>query len=106
MFRSVLYGASVSFLLLALGITADQTTEPESNESLQERVRKGTAYFREKIGNLLLVPLESLSMETDNKAVRKSLEKAMNHLTGRVKLQMACLEACESGFSVEIKVRP
>ena len=88
-------------------LAADQTVDPESNEVLQERVRKGIGYFSEKIGNLLLGPLESLSVETDNKAVRKSLEKAINHLTGQVKLQLACLEACGSGFSVKtyLKVR-
>ncbi len=36
MFRSVLYGASVAFLLLALGISADRTSESESLAQLQD----------------------------------------------------------------------
>ena len=86
-------------------LAADQTGDLESNEALQERVRKGTGYFSEKIRDLLLNPLENLTIETDNKAVRKSLEKAMNHVTGQVKLQLACLEACSAGFSVKIYLK-
>jgi hypothetical protein len=90
-----------------LALASDQTVDPESNEVLQERVRKGTGYFREKIGALLLSPLENLSVESDNTAVRKLLEKTIHRLIGQVKLQLACLEACSSGFSVRtyLKVR-
>ncbi|MBN2321781.1 MAG: helix-turn-helix domain-containing protein [Acidobacteria bacterium] len=88
-------------------LIADQIVDLESNDALQERIRKGTRYFSEKIRDLLMNPLESLTIETDNKAVRKSLEKAINQLTDQVKLQSACLEACSSGFSVKtyLKVR-
>jgi len=46
-------------------------------------------------------------IETDNKTVRKSLMKAIDQLTGQVKLHLACLESSSSGFSVKtyLKVR-
>ncbi|MCH8218894.1 MAG: helix-turn-helix domain-containing protein, partial [Planctomycetes bacterium] len=88
-------------------LSSDQTVDLETHDLLQERVRKGTAYFREKIKDLLLDPLDEVTVETDNKAVAKSLEEAIGHLMGLVRLKLACLEASAQGFSIKtyLKVR-
>ena len=88
-------------------LSADHTVNLETHEHLQERVQKGIGYFTEKIKDLLLGPLAGLVVETDNKAVRKSVEEAIGQLLGRVELKLACLEACVTGFSVKtyLKVR-
>ncbi len=90
-----------------LGISADQTTDLETHGLLQERVIKGSLYFEEKIRDLLLSPMTDLVVETDNKAVRKSIEEVIDQLTHLIKLKLACLKACDTGFSVKtyLKVR-
>jgi len=88
-------------------LSADQTVDLETHEHLQERVQKGIGYFTEKIKDLLLEPLSDLVVETDNKAVRKSVQEAVDQLLGQARVKLACLAACVTGFSVKtyLKVR-
>lgn len=88
-------------------LTSDPTVNIETHEHLQQRVQKGSVYFREKIKELLLEPLQGLVVETDNKAVRKSVEEAIGQLMGQSELKLTCLAACAHGFSVKthLKVR-
>ena len=88
-------------------LTSDPTVNLETHEHLQQRVQKGSVYFREKIKELLLDPLQGLVVETDNKAVRKSVEEAIGQLMGQGELKLTCLAACAHGFSVKthLKVR-
>jgi hypothetical protein len=82
-------------------MSADQTIDLETHDLLQERVRKGSRYFGEKIKDLLLSPMNDLVVGTDNKAVRKSIEEVIDQLTNLIKLKLVCLEACNTGFSVQ-----
>jgi hypothetical protein len=88
-------------------LTADHTQLIETNAFLQERVQKGCVYFVDKLNSLLLDPLEVLAVETDNKAVRKSVEETIEALLARARLEVACLTACAAGFSSKtyLKVR-
>ncbi|MCH7919358.1 MAG: helix-turn-helix domain-containing protein [Planctomycetes bacterium] len=88
-------------------LSSDPTVNLETHEHLQQRVQKGAVYFREKIKDLLLEPLQGLVVETDNKAVRKSVEEAIDQLMGQGELKRTCLAACARGFSVKttLKVR-
>ncbi len=88
-------------------LAMDPGADLEGYGHLQERVTKGCLYFGEKIKDILQSPLEGLAVETDNKAVRKSLQEALEQLYSQVRIKQACLQACAAGFAVRtyLKVR-
>lgn len=76
-------------------------TDYEQDGNIRERIEKGRAYFEEKTRERLVVLLNSLHLEIDNKEVRKSVEEALGRLQQETDLKMAVLEACRKGFSVK-----
>ncbi len=76
-----------------------QTTLPENNEELQERVKKAAAYFVVKLEQMLLLPLKNLVVETDNKAIRKNVQGALSALKQEVAVKFQVIkEASDKGF--------
>ena len=73
----------------------------ESNESLQARVKKACIYFAEKLENNLFSKLQNLSLDIDNKAVRKSIQEAVGRLQEEMTIKLACLKVCKEGFAVK-----
>jgi len=73
----------------------------EENENLQDRVKKASTYFSGKIQTLILDLLSKTVIETDNKAVKKSLDDALDQLFHDTKIKHSCLQACEDGFKVK-----
>ena len=78
----------------------EQSAGPENEEKLQERVKKGSTYFLEKIESILSNVLEGVSIESDNRAVRKALTEAIKKLEELTLVKIDCLKACNNGFSV------
>lgn len=72
----------------------------ESNETLQERIKKASIYFLEKIENCIIAPLKSSKIETDNKAIRKTIEEAFHALFEDATIKISCLKICNDGFTV------
>ncbi|HMK65728.1 MAG TPA: HRDC domain-containing protein [Thermodesulfobacteriota bacterium] len=79
----------------------------ETHALLQERVAKAAAYFIPKMEALVLSPLLSVPIETDNKEAKKALQKALDTAVKEATAKRDCLEACRSGivFSEYLKVR-
>ena len=73
----------------------------EQNSDLQERIKKAAAYFSDKINDIVLSKLESFSIETDNKEVRKKIEKAEKRVLEEAAFKMLCLQSCSEGFVVK-----
>ena len=73
----------------------------EENTPLQERVRKASQYFSDKLEPLVIEKLKGLDIEIDNKAVRKSVNDAITRLNDDAHLKLACLIGCKEGFSVK-----
>ena len=92
-------------LQLAKLISADVL--PEENPGLQERTKQATAYFTANLKTHLLVFLEKINFDTDNKAIRKLLTESLEKLQKEVFIRLACLENCQSGFETisYIKIR-
>jgi len=74
---------------------------PEENEQLQERVRKATDFFSTKLDQLLEQPLSEATVESDNKAVRKSFNEAIDKLTKEIRIKRVCLNHCREGFNIK-----
>ncbi len=72
---------------------------PEDDDPVQERLRKASAYFSEKLGQGLVPWLAGLSFDTDNKALRKALRQAVDELHKALAIKTACIESCREGFS-------
>lgn len=71
----------------------------EQNATLQERITKGTTYFKERLGDITKGLFE-LPFQTDNKAVNEQIVEALKLLQEDLFVKNACLEACKDGFSV------
>lgn len=78
-----------------------QNPDAEKNISLQERIKKASDYFIEKISNLVFKTLDEANLETDNKAVRKLLGESVDNLKADIKLKLACLNSCRGGFELK-----
>ncbi|WP_419802025.1 HRDC domain-containing protein [Mucilaginibacter sp.] len=73
---------------------------PENYEVLQERVKKASTYFLSKLGPMLLLPIQNLPVETDNKAIRKVVLSALNGLKQEIIIKFQVLkEASANGFT-------
>lgn len=73
----------------------------EANPALQERMRKGAAYFREHL-KPLYEQLSQLTYKTGNKSVNERLMEAWQQLQEDIFVKLGCLEACEKDFSAEV----
>ena len=74
---------------------------PEENLQLQERVQKASGYFSEKLFQDIEEPFSSSTLETDNKAIRKSFAEAADKLRKEIHSKKVCLELCKTGFSIK-----
>lgn len=97
--RTDLIDVSVKFNPQLSGLI-DRDTDTESNVPLQERVKKAGEYFFGKLEEDLKEIINGFSVETDNKAVRKSVSEAIERLRREVLVKSACLNAVRSGFTV------
>ena len=65
---------------------------------LQERIRKASVFFYTKLLEVLEQPLSEATIESDNKAIRKSLNDAADKLLKEIQLKKICISHCKSGF--------
>jgi hypothetical protein len=72
---------------------------PEDDERVQERLRKASVYFSERLQQGLRPWLDAFSFGTDNKALRKSLRQAVEDLHKELAVKTAGLESCREGFA-------
>jgi tRNA uridine 5-carbamoylmethylation protein Kti12 len=72
----------------------------ESDKLLQERVSKAAEFFSGKIEEGLIEILAGISVETDNKAVRKALNEALERTRKECFIKLSCLSAVKQGFSL------
>jgi hypothetical protein len=74
---------------------------PEGNDLFQERIRKASEFFYTKLEFLLEQPLSDATLETDNKAVRKSFNDAIDKLNKVIRIKKICLSLCKTGFDTK-----
>ena len=77
-----------------------QTALYEDNSMLQERLQKGTNYFKEHL-QVISDKLQRLPYKTDNKTVNELITDILKQLRDECFVKMACLANCEKAFSVE-----
>ena len=75
-------------------------TDAESNIIFQDRVKKASEYFSVKLEAAMKEIPAGISVETDNKTVRKSLSEALERLRKEGVTRLACLNTVRSGFTI------
>lgn len=78
-----------------------QNPDTEKNDTLNERVSKACMYYFEKTDGIFNRFYERFIIETDNKAIRKSLKDVFNRLTDEVSQKLVCLESGKTGFTIK-----
>jgi len=91
------YKVAESFQRQLSGLLQEEQL-PEDNEQLQERVRKACAYFVDKARLVLQEALKKFDLETDNKAIKKSLTDAFGRLQKAAHIKTAVFNYGVDGF--------
>ena len=73
----------------------------EKDAILQDRIQKAAVYFSKEISDLVTKPIDNLTIETDNKTVRKSIKDVTDKLLTEALFKLSCLRACQNGFVVK-----
>ncbi|MBC7759469.1 MAG: AAA family ATPase [Phormidesmis sp. FL-bin-119] len=71
---------------------------PEENSELQDRVKKACSYFHGKISSDLKAGLLEINTDTDNKAVKSTLDEIIERLSKEVNVKLALMKLCAGGF--------
>jgi ATP-dependent exoDNAse (exonuclease V), alpha subunit - helicase superfamily I member len=72
----------------------------QESAMLHERVVKASSYFAERIATILVTGIAKLSLESDNKVVRKSITDSYALLEREIEQKQGGLAACKEGFNV------
>ncbi len=82
-----------------------QEEMPEANQALLDRLQKACTWFLDKIGNGLIGGMQSVPILTDNKAVKKVAEDALENVQRELFIKNACLKAVQHAFDARSYVR-
>ena len=78
-----------------------QDVDAETNAPLQERVQKACDFFGAKLSACVIDELSVITVEADNKAVRKSVSDAIDRVLQDASAKLSCLDACKPGFTIK-----
>ncbi len=84
-----------------LQVLFTENDEIEKNTQLQDRIKKASGYFTDKITEILESTITDTVIETDNKVVRKSMKRVMDNLQFEYSFKTKSLITCASGFIVD-----
>ncbi|MGB4398316.1 MAG: HRDC domain-containing protein [Daejeonella sp.] len=71
---------------------------PEENSELQDRIKKASSYFQGKLAAELKSDLLKFNTDTDNKAVKTTLDEIAEGLSKEVNVKLALMKLCSGGF--------
>jgi GTPase SAR1 family protein len=72
---------------------------PADDPAVLERISKASAYFKEKIDSEIGHGLHQIQIETDNQAIAKKVNRALQQLREEIAVKLAAIQSCEHGFS-------
>lgn len=84
-----------------LQVLFSENDEIEKNNQLQDRIKKSSVYFSDKISDVIESIITNTVIETDNKVVRKSLKRVIDNIQQEYSFKTKCLIACNNGFVVD-----
>ena len=75
--------------------------QKEPKDQLQNRVSKAAIYFHDQLQQNISNPFDDISFETDNKAVKKSINEVLLKIKEFIGIKQSCLESCKNGFNLK-----
>jgi hypothetical protein len=76
-----------------------QNRLPETDAHIQDRLRKGSAWFEGKMLLFLNEHMQALKLETDNKEVAKKTNSILDGLQRELAIKQSVMKCCAQGFS-------
>jgi len=73
----------------------------EKNQQLKDRMVKASEYYIEKINTGVIDVIEGITVESDNRSVKRNINKALEKVKTDAFIKKACFEQCEQGFIVK-----
>jgi hypothetical protein len=73
--------------------------QPATDPAIQARLVKSTVYFQEKFAAILSPRLVNLTVEADNREIRRKILDAVKRLREETAVKLAGVLSCRSGFS-------
>ncbi len=74
-------------------------TLPAEDDVILERIKRASAYFQDRIDTILAPLHNGFLVDTDNKELRKKLEKIIRQLEEETAIKRAAVHSCAAGFS-------
>lgn len=71
---------------------------PENNPRIQERFKKGIAYFEKHAKESIKKPLDELRFTTDNKTVKQEITDHLDTLENLMAIKLYCFNGLKDGF--------
>ncbi|MCO6488425.1 MAG: helix-turn-helix domain-containing protein [Phaeodactylibacter sp.] len=78
---------------------------PQDNEAVQERIRKASAWFAEKVRDELEPAAKNITIVTDNRLIRKTALEALEKLQLELFAKHACFTTALDGFKTHAYLR-
>ncbi|MBC8320615.1 MAG: helix-turn-helix domain-containing protein [Bacteroidetes bacterium] len=78
-----------------------ENNEIEKNTQIQERIKKASVYFSDKLIEVLEATIINVVIETDNKVVKKSIIRVLDNIHHEYSFKTKSLKACVNGFVVD-----
>ncbi len=72
---------------------------PADDPVIEERVKKASHYFNEKLSKNLTKVIPVLEAETDNKEIRKKAKRLISQLQEETGVKLAAVNCCANGFN-------
>lgn len=102
--RGQVFQVSDKFQIQLKGLMATEPL-PETSAVIQERVRKASAWFGDTLDQVFGRLLEQGAVETDNAALAKQVQNALDNLKREIRVKRAGILSCADGFSTTTYLR-
>ena len=79
---------------------SSSTVIPETDKTLQKRFSKAVIYFEEQTKTTIESPIKALTFSTDNKAIKKDIEKQLDSLDELLLTKLLFFQELKKGFNV------
>ncbi|WP_163711753.1 helix-turn-helix domain-containing protein [Mangrovibacterium lignilyticum] len=80
---------------------ASLADDVENNADLQERIKKASAYFHDKLKVDWQEVLKAATFETDNHGVKKDINGRLRKMNEILHVKLACWQLCQNGLVVK-----
>ncbi len=82
-----------------LAALSAETKHIEDDKNLTERIHKAIAYFLDFTNEKIKKPFKTLNFSTDNKQIKKDLNRQLDQLEGLLETKLYCLKGLTENFS-------